>query len=193
MWGSINNGVWCALDLLQTYNGAVTALATLAIAWFTCALFWASRNQMRLQRAYVFGGCGVTFLWGTNNTPPPIGPHPEIWVWPDYHNDGLTPALIEELLWVTCRETELPSRANFNRAQQVIIADEAPPDKAQRRIPIDGALHIPIREDNLMFYGRFYYRDMVGKRRYSSFIYRFRSSGAHERVLNVHRSYWKWT
>jgi hypothetical protein len=193
MWDWIISGLRCAISTLQIYNGAVTALATVFIAIFTTALFRVGHNQLRLQRAYIFGGCGPTFLWGQNETPSPTGTDPEIWVLPDYHNDGLTPGWIEYLLIDVCREVELPRRATYRRAQRIIISDETPPDKITRKIPI-APLRIVMRHDNMMFYGRYYYRDMIRRRRYSSFIYRFRTDGTHERVFdNVHRSYWKWT
>jgi hypothetical protein len=91
------------------------------------------------------------------------------------------------------REAELPRRANYARARRIIIADETPPNREKYQIPLQ-PLRIEMREDNLMFYGRFFYRDMIGRQRYSSFIYRLRTNGSHERVFdNVHRSYSKWT
>ncbi len=185
--------IFCTIiDFSKTYHGALTAFATIVIAFFTGTLWCVSRGQLRLQRAYVFGGCGPTYLWGTNGTPPPTGPNPEIWVLPDYHNDGLTPAYVELLLLATCREAELPRRASYRHARRIIISDPTPPDKVKYRPQIE-PLHIDMREDNLMFYGRYFYRDMIGRRRYSSFIYRLRTNGNAERVLDVHRSYMKWT
>jgi len=195
MLNSINSGFWCAINTLQAYNGAVTAFATCWIAAFTVALFGLGRKQFRLQRAYIFGGCGPTFLWGApgTGTPASTGPHPEIWVHPAYHNDGLTPGWIEYLMWDTCREADLPRRASYRRARKIIISDDTPPTKETRAVP-GGPLHIEMQHDNLMFYGRFFYLDMMGKQRYSSFIYRFRTNGTHERVFDgVHDSYWKWT
>lgn len=42
--------VWCTIDFLQSYNGAVTALATIAIGIFTLALVCVTNRQARLTR-----------------------------------------------------------------------------------------------------------------------------------------------
>ena len=44
---------WQAIDFLQTYNGAVTAAATVFIAIFTIVLALVSRRQARLTRASI--------------------------------------------------------------------------------------------------------------------------------------------
>jgi hypothetical protein len=54
--------LWCVIDFLQTYNGAVTAAATVAIGAFTLVLVFVSNRQAKLtkeaiiidKRAFVF-------------------------------------------------------------------------------------------------------------------------------------------
>lgn len=42
------NYFWCAIDFLQTYNGAVTAVATVFVAAFTIVLAFVTRRQAKL-------------------------------------------------------------------------------------------------------------------------------------------------
>jgi hypothetical protein len=51
MW--LSDFFWQAIDFLQTYNGAVTAAATVFIAVFTIVLAIVSRRQARLTRASI--------------------------------------------------------------------------------------------------------------------------------------------
>jgi len=47
----VTNFFWCVVGFLQTYNGAVTALATVAIGFFTYFLVRVTNRQARLTRA----------------------------------------------------------------------------------------------------------------------------------------------
>ena len=50
MWDGFLSYLWQAIDCLQTYNGAVTAFATVWIAIFTIVLALVSRRQAKLTR-----------------------------------------------------------------------------------------------------------------------------------------------
>ena len=50
MWNSSLSYLWRSIDWLQTYNGAVTAFATVWIAVFTLVLAFVSRRQAMLTR-----------------------------------------------------------------------------------------------------------------------------------------------
>jgi hypothetical protein len=50
---SINSVVWTVVDFLQTYDGAVTAVATVIIAAFTIVLVVVTNRQARLTKESV--------------------------------------------------------------------------------------------------------------------------------------------
>jgi hypothetical protein len=49
--GVVADFFWCVIGFLQTYNGAVTAAATVAIGFFTLSLVFVTNRQARLTRA----------------------------------------------------------------------------------------------------------------------------------------------
>jgi len=49
----VTNFLWCVIGFLQTYNGAVTAIATIAIGAFTFALVRVTNRQARLTKEAV--------------------------------------------------------------------------------------------------------------------------------------------
>lgn len=53
MFSVVTNFFWCIIGFLQTYNGAVTAIATVAIGIFTFFLVCVSNRQARLTRRSV--------------------------------------------------------------------------------------------------------------------------------------------
>jgi hypothetical protein len=46
----LTNFFWCVIGFLQTYNGAVTAVATVAIGAFTLSLVCVTNRQAKLTR-----------------------------------------------------------------------------------------------------------------------------------------------
>ena len=102
-------------------SAILTAFATLAIAWFTIILTRVGGkqakifdDQKRLQRAYIFGGCGVTGLvvnlMGQVRTPA-LSPRgfPQVKFQPGYRNYGQTPAF--------CMQTRLFARRPCHQSQ----------------------------------------------------------------------------
>jgi hypothetical protein len=143
---------------------------------------------------YVFGGCGPTGLLRKNATGQQVcsqdkdvgdlvlGPNgrPQICFRPDCRNFGQTPAWVKHMVLVYC--PELPSKPNYASGKVREISDSVGPGW-QKHVP--GAPEIVEMETaTKMLYGRIYYLDMLENERYSSFVYRLRDDGDHERVAD---------
>jgi hypothetical protein len=153
-------------------------------------------GQQNLQRAYIFGGCGPTrFIQSQDTFSGAIRPvpgkngFPQIAFEPGYRNFGQTPAWVLEVYAVFCQE--LPERPDYESGRKYTISDSLPPDSSDYR-KFD-AIEIEMTTPTLMYYGRIYYRDMLGKNRHSSFVYRLRDDGDHDRIADAHPDYLEMT
>ena len=183
---------WLAVvDFVDRNHTVVEALAAIIVALFTVVLACVARRQakivdaqQRLQRAYVFGGCGVTDLLKDNSGAPVLGPKgfPQFCFRPGVVNYGQTPAWVKHMVLVYCPEP-LPRKPNYAAGKIREISDAVPPDGAVYYAP--GYPEIKEMETpTLMLYGRIYYLDMLENERFSSFVYKLRNDGDHERIAD---------
>jgi hypothetical protein len=186
--------VWlsCAADFIHEYHGPLTALGTILLALFTITLWWATfgllRHAPKVERAYVFGGCG-----DQKDIIDPVTNAPARWVRATQGNYGKTPAFVEKIAVAHCLEKDLPARPqyiNFFDVNEPLIP-------GAMGLPINRVEHTFPLMNGQIYYGRIYYRDIFGDSHYSSFIYRFDVNGRHEPVGigdtkgMVHADYWK--
>lgn len=193
--------VWRLARTVDHWSALATAIATVAVAWFTVELSKVGRRQAKilegqqnLQRAYIFGGCGPTWLLGNivgQATVPALGPKgfPQIGFQPGYRNYGQTPAWVLDVVTVFCPEP-LPERPNYQSGTRFIISDSARPDG--ENVPFSSPVVVEMTTPTLMYYGRFRYIDMLGNRRHSGFVYRLLDNGGHERIADAHPDYLDW-
>ena len=195
--------IWIA-NHLDAVAAIVTAIATAYIAKFTIVLSRIGgrqekilEGQQNLQRAYIFGGCGPTGLYhekdglGRIVAQPTLSEDgfPQIAFKPGYRNFGQTPAWILEVYTVFCQE--LPARPDYKSGKHYLISNSLPPDPDDYR-NFDFII-MEMKTPTLMYYGRIYYRDMLGQKRHSSFVYRLRNDGGHERIADAHPEYLEMT
>ena len=190
-------------EFVKQYHDVLEVSAAVVVAVYTVVLACVSRRQakiidaqQRLQRAYVFGGCGPTGLLRKNHADQLVcsgnkdagdlvlGPNgrPQICFQPGVVNYGQTPAWVKHMVLVYCPEP-LPRKPNYAAGKIREISDSVPPDGAVYHAP--GGHEIKEMDTpTLMLYGRIYYLDMLENERYSSFVYRLREDGDHERVAD---------
>ena len=174
-------------DPASLFAGAV-AFFTLCLVRVTNKLAVAAntqttilKNQEILDRAYVFGGCGDTFLLGERNTIAPVGAPPTVLIPLTYGNYGETPAWVDHVVICMCAPGALPNSPEYDSGRTVIISDPTPGDKVIRGTP-ESPLFIEVGQNGFMFYGRFFYRDILEFERHSSFAYWIRGDGTHSRL-----------
>jgi hypothetical protein len=201
LWALVQASAVEIAAFLKNYHDAIDVVAAVVIAAFTVVLARVSSRQariedaqQRLQRAYVFGGCGPTGLmrktaagqvvWRPDEGPgvPVLGPNgrPQICFQPDCRNFGQTPAWVQHMVLVYC--SELPSKPNYASGNVREISDSVGPGW-QSYAP-GGPEVVEMKAATLMLYGRIEYLDMLENERYSSFVYRLRDDGNHERVAD---------
>jgi hypothetical protein len=172
-------------------NRAIEALAAIVVALFTVVLACVARRQadivdaqQRLQRAYVFGGCGPTGLLRDDQGIPVVGQNgfPVLCFRPGCRNFGQTPAWVKQMVLVYCAEP-LPSKPNYEAGRVREISDSVGPGGGLVDAP-GGPELVEMVTATQMLYGRIYYLDMLENERYSSFVYRLRNDGHHERVVD---------
>jgi hypothetical protein len=179
------------IEFVKNNREVIEALSAVVVALFTVVLACVARRQaaivdaqQRLQRAYVFGGCGVTGLMTDDMGAPVLGPKgfPLFCFRPGCNNYGQTPAWVKHMILVYCPEP-LPSKPDYESAGRVIreISDSVPPDGRLCNAPGSPEI-VEMGTPTLMLYGRIYYLDMLENERYSSFVYRLRNDGNHERI-----------
>jgi hypothetical protein len=192
-----------AFEFVKTEHDALNVLVAVIVAVFTIVLARVSSRQakivdaqQRLQRAYVFGGCGPTGLLRKNHADQLVcsgnkdagdlvlGPNgrPQICFQPGVVNYGQTPAWVKHMVLVYCPEP-LPRKPNYAAGKIREISDSVPPDGVVYHAPGDHEIK-EMDTPTLMLYGRIYYLDMLENERYSSFVYRLRDDGNHERVAD---------
>jgi hypothetical protein len=180
------------VEFLETYHDAFEVLTAIVVAAFTIVLARVSSRQakivdaqQRLQRAYVFGGCGPTALLKDDRGMLIGGPKkgfPQFVFQPHCRNYGQTPAWVKHMVLVYCPEP-LPSKPNYAAAKIREISDPVPPGGHLWEAP-GGPEILEMETATLMLYGRIYYLDILENERYSSFVYRLRNDGKHERVAD---------
>jgi hypothetical protein len=183
----------CTADFTEHYHGPLTAVATLFLALFTTTLWWATRGLLRhapkVERGYVFGGCGNQKA----TVDPKTGKVVSMWVRATHGNYGKTPAFVERIAVEVCLEKDLPPRPIYTHYFDV----NEPLIPGIMGLPINRVEHTFPLVNNQIYYGRIFYRDIFEKSHYSSFIYRFDANGGHEPVGTgdtkgmVHADYWK--
>jgi hypothetical protein len=183
----------CTADFTEHYHGPLTAVATLLLALFTITLWWATygllRHAPKVERGYVFGGCGRQRF----NKEPQTGKLLSIWVQATHGNYGKTPAFVERIAVEQCLEKDLPPTPTYSHYFNV----NEPLIPGIMGLPINRVEHTFPAVDHQIYYGRIFYRDILGKPHISSFIYRFHANGKHEPVGlgdgegMVHADYWK--
>jgi len=175
---SIKANTICFVDGLDTHSGAITALATLAIAAFTWAILVINDQQLRhahkVERAYLIGGGPVVI----NNNTPDI-------VCMDIVNRGKTLGFIKEVRLGVCAEEDFPKTGTvseniknkklklialvFNKEGDYSLDDVATP---YMNYPVYRApfLHkLNGEQIGQVFYGKIDYTDIFGDSHYSTF------------------------
>lgn len=142
------------------------------------------RDQLRLQRAYVFAGMGKF------NMARDVHQRLLFQIRPDYFNRGQTPAWVRHIIYVVCPDPP-PANPDYNAGKTLIISDPTPNDNIQR---FTAGTHVNIEMTNpiMIFYGRVHYIDMMGEPRFSGFIYRLHQNGGHDRVADANPEYLRW-
>jgi hypothetical protein len=182
-----------ALEFLDRYHDAINVVVAVVIAVLTFVLArvgWRQAKiidaQQRLQRAYVFGGCGETGL--SESAPNGL---PVFCFQPGYRNYGQTPAWVDRMVLVYCPEP-LPRRPNYDAGETREISDSVGPGGHLCLAP-GGPEMREMATPTLMLYGRIYYLDMLENERFSSFVYRLRNDGRHERIAGERfREFRRW-
>lgn len=176
----------CSGVFVDRNESSVTAISTLVIAVFTIALVFVAwhqasiaKNQDRMQRAYIFGGTGhVRSSFALNEEGKPI---PNAWVIPvEFANSGQTPAWVHHVSYATCKMGEIPRFPNYRKMTKIVISDPVAPG-ATRPTP-KSPVTIPTGTESLVFYGRYYFTDMLGDHRYCGFAYELMVGGSERRI-----------
>src|SRR5437773_2198930 len=84
-------------EWLTAISSAVVAVFTVVLAWVGLMQASIIRGQQRLQRAYLFGGCGPTWLIGNAQTGEPLLSERgfrQVGFVPGCRNYGQTPAWV---------------------------------------------------------------------------------------------------
>jgi len=164
----------------------LSAISSTVVAFFTIVLAWVGwrqasiiRGQQRLQRAYLFGGCGETWLITEHNGQPALSKDGfrRVGFRPGCRNYGQTPAWVLRAVCVFCPDPP-PKRPNYKPSKNAhhitfIISDSIPPDGNVYK-PFGHTVEVEMTAPKLILYGRIYYRDMLRRRRHTSFIYRLK-------------------
>jgi hypothetical protein len=164
-------------------EGAVTmtALATVAIAYFTWTLWSSNREHVKhfrdVERAYLTGGgplnaAGTHFVLNVGNY-------------------GKTTAFLTHYSLFFCQRGQEPSLPLYLRAghARTPFSDRIAPGTQWR--PIE-QFEITVNV-NPVVYGRFWYTDIWANERYFSFILAIRNGNAISDIANVHPEYGRWT
>ncbi|MGD0023880.1 MAG: hypothetical protein ABSC37_04495 [Xanthobacteraceae bacterium] len=168
----------------ETYNGAIAAVATVVVAWFTRTIYVINRNQLKfsrqVERAYVFARVvakeekieGVT-VKGI------VMKHPvSVWyVDVALDNHGKTPAYVSELALSSCLVEELlkPADLPLDYERSKLLANVSVGPSATE-IPTHRRRELREAAGKVM-YGRVYYTDIFGDSHSSGFIYRVHQKG----------------
>lgn len=162
---------------LEAHNGAVTAIATAIIAWFTWSIRQVNQSQLahgrQVERAYVNGGWG-RYIDGR--------------LYANINNDGKTPATVHHMVLAILPLADLPLTppalprifVNYNLEpfKRDFFSDHV-------FVEWDG-LHEPGR----VLYGRFWYRDVFGEEHESGFLLHIQPRAP---AVAGFPEYWRWT
>jgi hypothetical protein len=161
---------------VEAHNGAITAVATAIIGYFTWTIWRVNRSQLnharQVERAYVF----ARIVLRTEDLPGMVQGTPTIvhvpYVEVVFDNHGKTPADISELALDCCIVEALPKpsdlKIDYERSKLLANVQIGP-----------GALEVrshrkrELREaQGKVMYGRVYYVDIFGDQHSTGFIYR---------------------
>jgi len=169
------------LKFFTAYNGAITAIATGVIAYFTYTIWRASDDSLshsrQVERAYVSADAKVIFrgkteIVGTGRiiAMPEL---PDSWLSIVLDNNGKTAAFVDEIAVVTCGVEMLTPKPDYRKSERLADISLSP-----------GAREIPTFRFDMrtvagkIVYGRVYYTDIYKQRHSSGFIRHILSSMA---------------
>jgi hypothetical protein len=162
-------------------NAVVTALATLAIAYFTWTIWRINQEGLahshKVERAYISGG-GVRarefFDLAANGTTPRTRETGEF----EFHinNYGKTPGILYKIGFGFCDERAIPAVPAYTFRYR-----HNPIDPGRRGEPIYRH-KIPTEHKTPVVYGRFYYKTIFATCHSSGFIYRILPNVAPESI-----------
>jgi hypothetical protein len=161
----------CGGHTIFAYRDAVTATATVFIAFFTATLWWISTRQLRhghkVERAYVSAGGFRRFVAQPMNA---AGQYTLIDTQQfEFHvnNYGKTPGRVFQLGWGFCESTNVPNTDPVYQTKY--FKSEINPGASGVLLE---KINIPQNLVQPAVYGRVYYETIFGDRFSSGFLYR---------------------
>ncbi len=183
MVGIVNNFLWCVIGSLQTYNGAVTAIATVFIGAFTLALVCVTNRQARLTRESIdiankefVSTHRPRIIVQSVSSDGYVADHP-ISINFTYINIGDTPAninIVEAVVFLILKDRNIPRNmsltlCNFKKGKLISGDSDTAQQSSEFRLDYDHSFSLESGNHLLCIVGCIHYFDDNGIRRTTGF------------------------
>jgi hypothetical protein len=167
-------------------NAVITALATLAIAYFTWTIWDINRSQLRhnrqVERAYISGGGGYAI--DTRGVPPVVDRTQFVLTVQNY---GKTPGTVRAYAVFVVDRANLPREPAYLAQGFVPTQFHGVYQLGGPTLPIT---QVPVSPGpNPIAYGRLWYTDIFDGEHYFSFALPIQNPADHSTLVGIHRAY----